>query len=62
MWFDEFRGGEDIEMERQRGSGKMQVAGNLARGKAQRGMTDQEAEDAQAGFLGQGREGIDSLR
>jgi hypothetical protein len=59
--FDEFRSGEDIEVERQRGPGKMQMAGNLARGEAQGGVTHEEAEDAQAGFLGECREGIDCL-
>jgi len=59
---NEIGGGEDIEMEGESGAGKMEALGNIAGGKALRGVADEETEDVQARFLSEGGEGVDGLR
>ena len=62
MRADEICGGKDIEMEGESGAGKMEALGDIAGGKALRGVADEETEDVQARFLSEGGEGVDGLR
>jgi hypothetical protein len=61
MRLDEFGGRQHVQVEGQRGSGKMQMAGNLAGRETLGREAHEQAENVQARFLGQGGEGIDSL-
>jgi len=58
---DELGGGQHVQVEGERGAGEAEVAGNLAGGKAERSEADEEAENVQAGVLGESGEGIDGV-
>ncbi|HKO05241.1 MAG TPA: hypothetical protein VJW51_10850 [Candidatus Acidoferrales bacterium] len=62
MGLDEAGRGQHIQMKGEGRAGKAQLARDLPRGKAQRGVPHQKAEDIQARFLSEGGERIHGLR
>jgi len=61
MRLDERGGGQDVQVEGERGPRQAQAAGDFSSWEAERGVADEEAEDVEARLLGERGKGIDRL-